>query len=465
MAPDQNDRPNSRPHLQRRFGLLQASALNMANMVGVGPFITIPLLMSALGGPQALLGWLIAFIITLSDGMVWSEFGAAFPGSGGSYIYLREGFGPERFGRFMAFLFIWQFIISGPLEIASGYIGFAKYLSYIWRDMTPFEAKLVCAGVGILAVVLLYRRITSIGKITVVLWAGTALTVLSVIASGALKFNPRIAFDFPPNAFHFSFGFLLGLGAAARIGIYDYLGYYDVCYIGEEVRNPGKVIPRSIFISLAFIAAAYLAMNLSIIGVIPWREFVPAADHQMANFIVSVFMERVHGPGMALVFTLLVLWTTFGSVFALVLGYSRIPYAAALDGGFFPVFARLHPKKNFPHISLLAIGTLAIISSFFSLGLVIEALITTRILVQFIGQISGLILLRKRAPNLDRPYRMWFYPLPALLALIGWLFVFATADKRIILFGLAMLAAGIFVFLAWSKATRKWPFSNQGRRS
>jgi amino acid transporter len=459
MTEEKAQTANGGPHLQRRFGLLQASALNMANMVGVGPFITIPLLMSALGGPQAILGWLVAFIITLSDGLVWSELGAAFPGSGGSYIYLREGFGPQGLGRLMAFLFIWQFIISGPLEIASGYIGFAKYLSYIWRGMTSFETKLICAAVGILAIILLYRRITSIGKITVVLWAGTIITVVSVVISGALKFNPKIAFDFPPNAFRFSFGFLMGLAAAARVGVYDYLGYYDVCYIGEEVRNPGRVIPRSILISLSVIAALYLGMNLSVIGVVPWREFVPASDHQVSNFIVSIFMERVHGPGIAVIFTLLVLWTTFGSVFALVLGYSRIPYAAALDGGFFPVFGRLHPKKNFPHISLLAVGSLSVVSSFFSLGLVIEALVTMRILIQFIGQIAGLILLRRRAPQLDRPYRMWLYPLPALIALVGWIFVFVTADRRVLLFGLAMLAAGIVIYLGWSKRTRKWPFA------
>ena len=122
--------------LARRFGLLPATALNMTNMIGVGPFITIPLLMSALGGPQAMLGWIVALVIVICDGMVWSELGAAMPGSGGSFHYLREAFGRARFGRLMAFLFVWQFILSGPLEIASGYIGFAEYASYIWKGLT-----------------------------------------------------------------------------------------------------------------------------------------------------------------------------------------------------------------------------------------------------------------------------------------------------------------------------------------
>src|ERR1043166_1542631 len=254
-------------HLLRRFGLIQATALNMSNMIGVGPFITIPLLMTALGGPQAMLGWIVAVLIAIPDGMVWSELGAAMPGSGGSYLYLREGYGRETFGRLMAFLFIWQFILSGPLEIASGYIGFARYTGYIWPGMTQRATLLMAAAVGAINIVLLYRRIASIGIITVSLWIGTLLTTLAVIVTGALHFSAARAFDFPPHAFSFSFGFLFGLGAAARIGVYDYLGYYDVCYIGDEVKDPGRTIPRSIIISVITVAIIYLAINLSVIGV------------------------------------------------------------------------------------------------------------------------------------------------------------------------------------------------------
>src|SRR5437773_663007 len=282
--------------LLRRFGLVQATALNMSNVIGVGPFTTIPLLMTALGGPQAMLGWIVAVLIAIPDGMIWSELGAAMPGSGGSYLYLREGFGRQTFGRLMAFLFIWQFILSGPLEIASGCIGFAQYLAYLWpalaRPETQILARLVAAGVAALTMVLLYRRITTIGKITVSLWCGTLLTVVAVIVGGAFHFDPHLAFDFPPRAFDFSVGFLLGLGAASRVGIYDYLGYYDVCYIAEEVKEPGRVIPRSIIVSILAVAFIYVAINMSIIGVVPWREFVPAADHAESRFIVSIFMQK-----------------------------------------------------------------------------------------------------------------------------------------------------------------------------
>src|SRR6267143_354515 len=451
--------PAEQPHLIRRFGLLSATALNMTNMIGVGPFITIPLLMSALGGPQAMIGWIVALVIVICDGMVWSELGAAMPGSGGSFNYLREAFGRERFGRLMAFLFVWQFVLSGTLEIASSYIGFAQYASYIWTGLTRPGVIALVTVVGLVNIALLYRRINSIAKITISLWIGTLITVLAVIITGAMHFNQRTAFDFPPGAFNFSIGFFLGLGAASRIGIYDYLGYYDVCYIGDEVRDPGRVIPRSILISTAAVAVIYLGINLSIIGVVPWREFVPAEAHPESNFIVSTFMQKIYGTGVATIFTLLVLWTAFGSVFALLLGYSRIPYAAAESGYFFRVFGRLHPTKDFPYISLLVLGAISIVAGFFSLGTVIDALIVTRILVQFMGQVFGLMLLRRQAPNMPRPYRMWLYPVPALVAMLGWIFVFATTELRVIVFGLSVLALGCVTFLLWSRKTNGWPFA------
>lgn len=441
----------------RRFGLLQATALNMINMIGIGPFITIPLLMTALGGPQAMIGWLLALVIVIADGMVWSELGAAMPGSGGSFTYLREAFGRQSFGRLMAFLFVWQFVLSGPLEIASGYIGFTHYLGYLWPGLTPTGAAVVTVIIGVVNIALLYRSITSIATITVALWVGTMIAVLGVVLTGAIHFDPAKAFDVPAGAFNLSLGFFVGLGASARIGIYDYLGYYNVCYIGDEVEAPGRVIPRSIAVSTVVVALLYLAINLSVIGVVPWREFVPAAAHPESDFVVSMFMERAWGPGVATLFTVLVLWTAFASVFALLLGYSRIPYAAARDGYFFRAFGRLHASGGFPAVSIVVLGTIAIAASFVSLGMVIDALIVTRILVQFIGQIAGLIVLRRTRPTMERPYRMWLYPLPALVALAGWTFVFATTAPNVIAFGVAVLVVGLFGYAVWARSSTATP--------
>jgi basic amino acid/polyamine antiporter, APA family len=446
--------------LPRRFGLVQATALNMINMIGIGPFITIPLLMTALGGPQAMLGWIVALVIVICDGMVWSELGAAMPASGGSFGYLREAYGRETYGRLMGFLFVWQFILSGPLEIASGYIGFAKYLGYIWNGLTPGGVVGVTVAVGVVNIGLLYRRISSIGTITVALWVGTIITTIAIMATGVRHFDRHVAFDFPPGAFTFSIGFLVGLGAASRVGVYDYLGYYDVCYIGDEVKDPGRVIPRSILISTSVVAVIYLAINLSIVGVVPWREFVPADTKPNADFVVSIFMEKIYGSKVASIFTLMILWAAFGSVFALLLGYSRVPYAAAREGYFFKPFGRLHPTRQFPHVSLLVLGMVSIVSSFFSLGIVIDALIATRLVVQFMGQIGGVVLLRRRAPAMERPFRVWLYPVPLVIAFVGWLFIFSTTGIDVMLFGLGVLALGVLCFLVWSARLRQWPFTS-----
>jgi basic amino acid/polyamine antiporter, APA family len=432
--------------LQRGFGLLQATALNMCNMVGVGPFITIPLIIASMNGPQCMVGWLLGTILAICDGLIWSELAAAMPGSGGTYVYLREAFRHTRWGRLLPFLFIWQFIFSGPLEIASGYIGFAQYVSYFWRSMGPLQHKLVALGVGVLVMVLLYRRITAIARLTVVLWAGMLITVVWVIGSGVMNFNPKLAFDFPPHSFSFSLGFMLGLGGAMRIAMYDFLGYYDVCYVGGEVRNPERVIPRAIIMSVIFVALIYSVMNLAIIGVVPWREAM------QSPYIAAEFMERIYGGWAGTVITVMILWTCVASVFALLLGYSRIPYAAALDGYFFSAFARLHPTGGFPHVSVLVIGIISMVACLLPLGWVIDALLVGRILIQFVGQIAAVQMLRTSRPDIERPFRIWLYPLPSLIALVGWTFLFVTAGLQFIVFGLGTLVAGLAAFWFWKRS-------------
>ena len=300
--------------LKRRLGLTEAIALNMSNMVGVGPFITIPLIIASMGGPQCMLGWLLGAILSVADGLVWSELSAALPGTGGSYVYLREAFRGTRLGGLLPFLFIWQFVLSGPLEISSGLIGFAQYSGYLLKGMGAWGMRGLAIGVGLVVMLMLYRRIEAIGRLTVVLWVGMLATVLVIIVSGLANFNAKVAFDFPPGAFHLSRSFFGGLGAAMLIAMYDFMGYFDICYVAGEVRDPGRVIPRSILWSVAAVAVMYALTNLSIISVVPWREAM------QSKFIAADFMERLYGAKAAAAVTLLVLWTALASVFALLLG-------------------------------------------------------------------------------------------------------------------------------------------------
>jgi APA family basic amino acid/polyamine antiporter len=441
------------PHLTRAFGLLHATALNISNMVGIGPFITIPLLMASMGGPQSMLGWLTGALIVISDGLIWSELGAALPGSGGSYHFLREAYGHQTWGRLMAFLFIWQFVLSGPLEIASGMIGFGNYSSYLWPGLSARGQQYVAVAVGLAALFLLCRQMTFLKKVTLTLWVGTVLAMVTVIVTGFSHFNAHMAFDFPPGAMAFNRGFVLGLGSATLIAVYNYLGYYDVCYIGDEVQNPSYVVPRSILYSLAVCCVGYLALHLALMGVLPWREGIGS------NFIVSDFMERLYGRGAAIAVTIFVLWSAFGAVFALLLGYSRIPYAAAIDGYFFRPFAQLHPTKNYPRFSLLVLGGVSIAAAFLKLDQLVSALITTRILVQFLGQLFAIPLLRQKLSDSARPYKMWFYPVPIVIAFLGWAYVFLTSGWLYIKIGLLTLLTGVLVFFIWAKWKATWPFN------
>jgi amino acid transporter len=444
----------------RRLGLLQAVSLNMSMMVGIGPFITIPTLMGTLGGPQALLGWILGALVAISDGMVWSELAAAFPGSGGTYHFYDAVYGETRIGRVLKFLFVWQFVFSGPLEVATGAIGLAQYLGYFfpqlgrpawnWGRVLPgidLEVAWVqVAALGVMAVVtvLAYRRIETAGRLMVVLWAGMLVTVAWVIVTGLSHFNPSRAFDFPEGAWHIDGRWMMGLGMTLAIAMYDYLGYYQVCYLGDEVADAPRTIPRSIMISTLAISLVYLIMNAGIIGVLPWRDVV-ASQH-----VASDLMLAVHGAFAAGLMTVMIIWTALASTFAALLGYSRIPYAAARAGHFFRYFARTHPRGQFPHRSLLLVSGMALLACLADLPTVITALLTSRILIQFVGQIATVIVLRGRRDAPRPAFKMPLYPLPAVVALLGWVFVFVTSKPIVVVYGVASLLLGVFVFAAWS---------------
>jgi amino acid transporter len=471
------------PRLIRGVGLAGATTLNMIDMIGVGPFITIPLIVAAMGGPQAMIGWLVGAVLVVCDGLVWAELGAAMPGTGGTYRYLGEIYGKGRLGRLMSFLFIWQLTFSAPLSIASGCIGFAMYAAYAFpaldyqlaaRELhvplsflgdinlsvavTP--GTFVAVGTCVVAVALLYRKITIIERLSNLLWLGVMLTIVWIVASGLWHFDPKLAFDFPPDAFTLRPEFFYGLGLALLIAVYDYWGYYNVCFLGGEVRDPGRTIPRAVLLSIALVALIYLVMNVSILGVIPWREFEAAADSDARRYVISSFMERLYGRGAGLVATALIMWTAFASVFSLLLGYSRVPYAAAEDGNYFRAFARVHERHRFPYVSLLVLGGLAAAFCFFRLADVIAALVVIRIIVQFLAQTVGVVVLRVRRPDLPRPFRMWLYPLPAVLAFVGFVYVLLMRQHFLkeVRLAFVLIAAGLAVYLLRAGARREWPF-------
>ncbi len=437
--------PGAPGELNRGLGLLQATGLNIANMVGIGPFITIPAFIAAMSGPQAMIAWVLAAILVLCDGLVWSELGAALPGSGGTYHFLKQIYSKYRWGRILPFLFIWQFMVSGAMEMASGYIGALSYLEYAMPGLVerfgtiPGGTRWILVLAVVLITILLCRRIESIGWIAILMTCGTLLTVALVILSG-WWYMDWSKIDFPENAFRLDSQFASGLGAAMLIAIYDYLGYYNVCHLGDEVREPSKTIPRAVMGSVILIALIYMTMNLCIIGVVPWRQAMESKN------IAADFMETLYGRPWAVAFTWLILWTAAACMFSITLGYSRIPFAAARQGDFYGVFGKLHPEGRYPWVSLLALGVLTSLFCFLDLTTVISAAVCVRIVVQFLGQIVALHIVRTTRPDIHLPFRMWFYPIPSLIAAVGWVFVLATADRFALLLSLGVVLSGLGVY-------------------
>ncbi|MBL7997485.1 MAG: APC family permease [Candidatus Kapabacteria bacterium] len=445
--------------MKRRIGIVQATALNMIDMVGIGPFIVMSGVISAMGGPQCIAAWIAGALLALVDSQVWSELGARFPDAGGSYAFLRRTFDHLRFrtlytgelnaGKAMSFLFIWQTMFQASLVVASAAIGIANYVEYLLHpnvippEARTWESRMIGAAAVVLVVIALYRKIETVGKLSVLMWVAVLGTMMWIIVAGITHFNPAFAFTYPAGAWSFDASWFTGLGNAMQNTVYAFLGYYNVCHLGSEITKPEKNIPRSMLISILGIAVLYCAMQLSVLGIMPWQE---AAQHK---HLMSLMIEYCYGSTAAQVMTVLILFVAFTSLFAVVLGYSRIPYAAAQDGNFFSVFALTHPEKDFPHISLLVFGALSVVLSiaFNNIKDIVAMILTMRILVQFVGQSIGLLLYRRHAGADSFPYRMLLYPLPVLLNIAIWLWLFSSRASESIIPAFILMAAGLGVYI------------------
>lgn len=442
---------SEQPKLERKISLLQATAINMTDMVGIGPFVVLSVVAEAMNGPWFLYAWIAGAVLSLIDATIWSQLGATYPQAGGSYNFLKEGYG-SKWGKLMSFLFVWQTMIQAPLVIASAAIGFAQYFGYI-VPLNEWQGKTISGGLVILIVVMLYRKIEAIGKISIFLWMGVLLIMTWIIGGGVFHGHFLQPVTHMNEGLQLNHAFAAALGFASVKSVYSYLGYYNVCYLGGEIINPQKNIPRSMFISIAGIALLYFFMNVSVASVLPLPQI------QQSRFVVSEFVQQLSGSTAATIATVLILWVAFASVFSATLGYSRVPYAAASDGAFFKIFARLHPTKHFPHISLLFLGAIAFVFSLlFKLRDVIDAILAMRILIQFIGQGVGLLWLVKRKGKKHFAWRMPLYPLPVILAILIWGYIFFSTGEKMMMGGITVIVLGVLAYLIKAKRNKEWPF-------
>ncbi len=455
--------------LDRRIGLRSAVLFNMLEMIGVGPFITLPLVIAAAGYRLSVWAWLLGAAIAVCDGLVWAELGAAFPRAGGSYAFLREIYGPTRAGNWLGFLFVWQLSFSAPLSIASGCIGLSGFLAWFWPglDHAPIAtlpmlhwSSFAAAGACVLITLLLYRNLKSTTRLAWILFVGVMAAMAGVIVSG-FAYAASTGGWHMPHSPALSAGLAVsGLAQATLISTYDYWGYYNITFLGSEVRNPEKTIPRAILFSVAIVATMYVLMNLAALP--SMRDAAAHVAESAASRIrlVAEIAQSAFGVWAGRLIAALIIWTASASVFSLLLGYSRVPYAAARDGNFFSFLGAIHPKFHIPHRSLIALGAVATAFCFFSLQQVITMLVITRILLQFLLQHVGVILLRTKRPEMPRPFRMPLYPLPPLLAMAGFLFILV---KRVNALEGLLVAAGIgvsgsLIYLWRAKQRGEWPF-------
>ena len=441
------------PVLRRKLGLGTATSANMLAMIGVGPFLTIPLLLASMNGPHAMLGWIMGACIVICDGLAWAELGAALPQSGGAYHYLSEAFGRNGPGRLMSFLFLWQLVIAMPLGLASGAVGFSQYALYLWPGMSPSTGKWLAVAVCLAACALLYRRIESIGRLSVAIWCVVMVAVLWVVVDGLWHANPSLITTLPPGAMDMNKSFWMGLGGATLIAAYDYGGYNTVCYLGGEVEKPARTIPWAILGAIGLVAVLYLTMNLTIIGVVPWQEAI------QSKYIVSDFIARLHGRQVAEGMTILILVTAFASVFAGMLGASRVPWAAANAGQFFRAFARLHPTGEFPTFGVLYFGIASAAACALDLEALVKALTVIQALIQSLAVVVAVTALRITQPKLERPFRMWAYPFTSAVAFLGWTYIIVTSGAFYIAGAMGMLAVGIAAYLWRAKSKTEWPWA------
>ena len=441
----------------RGIDLRGAVSVNMITMIGIGPLITLALVLSYLNGPLALIGWIAGALVSMCDGLVWAELSSRFPGSGGTYVYLREIFGREGAGRMLAFLFNWQFVFYATLIIASGYIGFASYAAFLFPivGQSTFAHDALAVGIGIVTMVMVYRKVTVAERVGFALSIAAVGTLVLIIAAGFSHpdFHQAFHLDKPVA---FGLGFLGGLGQAMVITMYDYAGYGQAALMGDEVKDPTKTIPRSIIISIVLLATLYVLLQLAVNAVVPWQSLAADPNSDQAQFVAATVVAHNWGVWPAKIVTFMILVTAFASAYGSLLGFARIPYAAALDGAFLKPFAKLHPTGRFPYVSVLVIGLLTLPAACLPLTQVINWLTAGIVLIQAVAQIVALAVLRARGEK--PPFRMWLYPLPPIVALAGWSLLFVSTGTSAIVFGIATLGVGCIVYLVTARVQRVWPF-------
>jgi APA family basic amino acid/polyamine antiporter len=433
-----NDNP---PTLQRRLGLVSATAIVIGSMIGSGIFRVPSATATATGTPTAMmLVWVAGALVALCGALTLSELAAMYPRAGGIYVYLREAFGD-----LPAFLVGWLLLVIAPASIGAVALVFAEYLGRIVPGLAGHTRI-----VGAVAVVAVagwnYRSVKFGAAIQNLSSAAKVLAILALTAAAFMADRPGAG----------AWTSDTGLGSASWAGfglglvtvLWAYNGWQDATYVGGEIRDPGRTLPRALTLGTLIVASVYLAINAAYLEVLPM-----AAIARSPLVAADVAVELFGAVGRGLI-AALVCVSTFGTMNSGTLCYPRIFYAMAEDRLFFPRIAAVHPRYGTPHASIVLIAALSIaylwVRTFEQL---IEAFILG-ILPFWALAAAAVIVLRRRRPEAQRPYRTPGYPMvPVLfiLATVGLLLNSLVQRPVPTLGSVAAIAAGIPIFYLWRR--------------
>jgi APA family basic amino acid/polyamine antiporter len=424
--------------LQRELGLFDSISIVVGIVIGSSIFLVPNLIARAIGSPAWILAvWTVTGVLSLFGALAFAELGAMLPATGGQYVYLRESWGP-----LPAFLCGWtHFFVSQSAGIAYLSVSFAIYLSYFVR-LGSWQAKVVALGVMAILTLVTYRGVrpsATVQNFCTVVKIGGLLVLI-----GSAWFVPRVT---PDAAFQCDVSAsAFGIAMIACLQAYD--GWSAVSFVAGEVKHPERTLLRALFIGMLIAIAIYILINMSYLRVLT----IPEIAH--ADRVGTLTAERTLGPSGATLVSLMILLSILGALNGRVFTQPRVYFAQACDGLFFRRFASIHPRYGTPSFSIVMQGVwsgVLILSGSF------EVLIDYRIFgiwMLNVATVAGVIVLRRRRPDLARPYRMWGYPFTTLAFIaVGGAFMMNTLVQRPgpSVMGLVIMGAGIPVYYLWRR--------------
>jgi APA family basic amino acid/polyamine antiporter len=460
--------------LERRLGPIDAAAIVIANVIGVGIFITPGIIATAVPHPVWILGvWVTGGLLAFAGAAAYAELAALRPRSGGEYVYLREGF-----GSLAAFLTGWTSFVAGFAgAMAAAALNVGKYLGAFFpaaADATPLwslplgplafvvSRQSLVALTAVAGLAFVHIRGLGPGRLVQNTLAGLKVAALTIFVAAGLSLGDGTLANVTNGPVSAGIG-LNGIALAMLLVMFTYSGWNAASYVAEEIRDPGRNVPIALAVGTGVVVLVYLGLNLLYIYALPVQDIVALASTPSGPPIANAAAEHLFGPAAARMLGALAVIILLSSLSAMTVAGPRVYYAMSRDGVFFRSAAKIHPRFHTPWVAITAqaVWTSVLVLTNTSDQL---ATYTGFAVLLFSGfAVSAVFVLRWRYPDEPRPFRAWGYPVaPAIFTLASLaITVFAIVGRqRESLWGLLIMAAGIpiYLFMRWrDRAARPVP--------